>query len=143
MCLDKLSEKPILKKEHGYYIGWKVYKGYDDKRKKLIPEWQGKPQPIGTWMHEKRYRYDKSKTKERIMTIIGNKYYPRGFHIFLEPRLNTSIGKRGIIYSNRKVYFDDIVAYGMQGLWSVIVAKKMKILNQRNQSKKDGVKQNE
>jgi hypothetical protein len=119
-----------LKKEHGYYVGWKTYRGYKSKEKLLIPIWQGKCQVIGTWMNEKDYRFTMDKSVEMIETTFDrNQDYQKGFHIYLEPKRN--VDKKTAIFFNRKVYFDGIVAYGLQDCVPVVVARKMKILRQR------------
>jgi hypothetical protein len=126
MCLEQLNQscKPKLKKEHGHYVGWKIYRMYDIKTQLLTPVWQGKRQVIGTWMNEKEYRFSVDKHIEMIQSL-DNYNYLRGFHIYLEPQPYSES------FYNRKVYFDHIVANGLQGLEPVVVAKKMKILRQR------------
>lgn len=128
MCLDTLKPIPTkLKKEHGHYIGWKYYRSFNKETKCFEPEWQGKPQPIGTWMHEIKYRNKERIPRQRIRTSDRG-LYTRGFHIYLEPRNDVDYCYEGQDYHTRKVYFEDIVAFGLQGWREVVVAKKMRIL---------------
>jgi hypothetical protein len=131
MCLDQLEALPKLKKEHGHYIGWKTYRGYDTKEKQLFPMWQGKCQVIGTWLNEKDYRSRMDRRKKFLKTEQTNQKYCFGFHLFLRPPVLVVSFPPGIAYHIRKVYFDGVAATGLENGINVIVAKKMKILRQR------------
>jgi hypothetical protein len=133
MCLDKFYSIPpkLFKKEHGHYVGWKTY-GISVNTKILLSQYYGQSQPIGTWIHEKDYRESFYKFRVYLKTTDKEKKYPLGFHIYLKrPRDLTSDNHSRIRFSIRKVYFDEIVKYGIQNQREIVVAKKIKILRQR------------
>lgn len=134
MCLDSIcKEIPKFKKEHGHFVGWKIYQGYSTcYSNRLIPQWQGIYQPIGTWIHEKDYRNTKELKQEKIYVTEKQKNsylnsYLKGFHIYLKPTKDCF----RCDFVVRKVYFDKVVAFGKQKSDFVVVAKKIKILRQR------------
>lgn len=126
MCLNVQTGRPkSLKKEHGYYVGWKVY--YQENCNKMVPQYKGQPQDIGKWLNEKKYR--NSKTKYLYYSGEPGRY-PVGFHLFIdrEDAANSVLYFQDI----RKIYFRDIITFGFQNNTVVVVAKSIKILRKRN-----------
>jgi len=141
MCLDyeiKASQIPKLTKEHGEYVGWKVY--LEENRNKVCkPQYCGKPQIVGEWLNEEDCRWTR-RTKKLKFTIQRG-LYPTGFHVFLDiDSACKKLGWEGNII--RKVYFKEILIFGSQSCSLVAVARKIKIIrvrkrkNVRSKSKK-------
>lgn len=132
MCLDVQCEIPQrFKKEHGEYVGWKLYSRlfeYDNEKFALIPEWTGRPQKIGMWLNEVAHRNSTEIVNKENRLCDGTGHtYRKGFHVYLNKPTD-----RGI---KRKVYFRHVVAYGLQNRYTkdstCVVVKNIKILKTR------------
>lgn len=130
MCLDyelKKSEISKLTKEHGEYVGWKIYLEENDN-KVCKPQYCGKPQKVGEWLDEKTHRWTKGSKKLKYALQQGT--YPIGFHVYLDKDYALKLsGCQGII---RKVYFREILVVGSQLYVEIVVARKIKIIRKKN-----------
>jgi hypothetical protein len=134
MCLDFVDVFPkTLKKEHGQYVGWKIYRRSFISGE-LNPQFEGFPQKVGLWINEKPHRTTSS------MSILFsnhelNQRYKTGFHIYL----NKTEAEDKVYHPDeclRKVYFRKPVAFGTQATRKVIVAKELRIIRVRMSRKK-------
>lgn len=135
MCLDFSDRlKNSIKKEHGEYVGWKIYRIPQSfyKNKKLKPQYNGKDQKVGEWLYERRHIYDKI-THIRFGNQKG--MYHLGFHIYLYKENAESYSRSGD-ECVRKVYFRKMLETGWQNNRRVIVARYLKILRVRTPKEK-------
>lgn len=130
MCLDFSANLNVsLKKEHGEYVGWKIYRD-ENKNINCSPQYCGKPQKVGIWMNEKHYRWDKG-TKSTLKFNHEKGRYPKGFHIYLNIDDACSAASE-FGEPIRKVYFRKQLQFGYHGSKLVVVAKYIKIIRKRN-----------
>jgi hypothetical protein len=150
MCLDELKDiKAVSRVKTGYK--WFVkYRGknrmWNLHIKRQIAE-KIKTFPVGKWLDEKDYRYEKDEYLISGSDGNGNCFtYPLGFHSFINLKeaknfLNHYVGyektQNWVLY---KVQIHEIVAYGIQEKDRVVVSKEIRIVDGVNliEGKKNG-----
>jgi len=143
MCLSYILGKREFKKYYAkiekhprfssIYIGWKIVR-LINKGNKIEPYYypQGKLFPIAKWIDEQDYRMD----DDLSIYVSRNVRYKRGFHIFLSLEAVFDILKPHTPpYCARdtkiiKVYYKEVLVYGVQNRKPVVVVKNMYIPKQ-------------
>lgn len=111
MCLDTVDKEIKKTKESG----WKVFK--KGPRGLISLFFEGRVFPIKKWITDRR------------KGNVDSDEYQKGFHIYATKHAAKRFCFRGCVM--RKVEFKDVVATGTQIGLKVIVARKMKILEEK------------
>jgi len=137
MCLSDVLGKREFKKycakieKHSrfssIYIGWKIVR-LINKGGKIEPYYypQGKAFPIAKWIDEQDYRMD----DDLLIYVNRNVRYKRGFHIYLSLESVFDILKPHRDTKIIKVYYKEVLVYGLQNQQPVVVVKNMYIPKQ-------------
>ena len=127
MCLNKLDEKTRKRGGYGFKL---LHRNIDGEIRTHIQRIV--PLPVGKW------RADPNTSETRYTETFGLspvQEYPTGFHIFstLKDLKRWQSGLGWLSLRVFKVQFKDVVASGFQQKCRVIVARKVKVIEEVNQ----------